>query len=439
MALSAQTKSKRVLAPHPLERAARERIAEKLKEAAQLAKRDLGAGSTRIRDLLEEVLTQTEAFLLARDAEGRVDRNETSHRCEPEDDDRPTDADGAAARDANEPAQPHARLAFTALSKGCGEPVSEFLLIPFGQVQVERPIAGGSFEFTRGHADSAVRWFESIGRKLAIDYEHQTFDALNMRPDGLRPAAGWIGGLEARDDGLWATEVTWTEPAAALLRSGEYRYFSPVIYWTDENFSDVAALGPVALTNDPAMYGVPALAAGRMDQSRDREGAATSDAQRTARRAVAHKARRDGDKAAESEDPNDDTDCRSTSGAVEALRVELKAAQREVEILKRQLRTQEADAFVERGMRFGKILDSTSLDWRDDYLRDRALAEMRLSRAPVILPPGRVMKLDAQGRVAASRSLDAAVVGSGLSDVFEPDDLAAYRGALAAGRVRSAR
>src|SRR5262249_51765447 len=147
--------------------------------------------------------------------------------------------------------------------------VGEFLLIPFGDVQVERPLAGGDFVFTREHAAAAVAWFESIGRKLAIDYEHQSFALHNTRPDGLRPAAGWIGGLQIRGDGLWAADVTWTDRARELLAGGEYRYFSPVIFWADEDYASLAALGPVALTNDPAMHGVQPLAA-RMEASRPR-------------------------------------------------------------------------------------------------------------------------------------------------------------------------
>src|SRR6185436_3109707 len=119
------------------------------------------------------------------------------------------------------------------------------------------------FEFTRRHAESAAAWFASLGRKLAIDYEHQSFERHNTRADGLRPAAGWVGGLQVREDGLWAVDVTWTARAKELLAAGEYRYFSPVIFWTDEDYGDVAALGPVALTNDPAMRGVTPLAAAR--------------------------------------------------------------------------------------------------------------------------------------------------------------------------------
>src|SRR5690606_10386889 len=132
-------------------------------------------------------------------------------------------AAAVARRAAAPPREPgtFARVPVSRLSSAQGDPVAAFLLIPFGVVQVERPSAGGDFVFTRRHAESAKRWFDAIGRKLAIDYEHQSFDQFNTRADGLRPAAGWIGGLEVREDGLWATNVTWTERARELLRSGE--------------------------------------------------------------------------------------------------------------------------------------------------------------------------------------------------------------------------
>lgn len=148
------------------------------------------------------------------------------------------------------------------IAKVGGEPVNEFLLVPFGQVPVERALAGGPFEMTRDKAAQASDAFARSGRALAIDYEHQSFDEFNTRPDGLRPAAGWIGGVEVRGDGLWATRVEWTAKAAEMLRAGEYRYFSPVIYWGDPSQQSISGLGPVALTNDPAMCGVISLVAG---------------------------------------------------------------------------------------------------------------------------------------------------------------------------------
>ncbi len=144
-----------------------------------------------------------------------------------------------------------------------GEPVREFLLMPFGYVEVERALAGSSFTFSRRQAAQVVAWFARTGRKLAIDYEHQSLPEYSKRADGLSPAAGWIGRLEIRADGLWARDVHWTEQARSMLAAGEYRYFSPVIHWRDESYTEIDSLGPVALTNDPAMRGVPALAAVR--------------------------------------------------------------------------------------------------------------------------------------------------------------------------------
>ena len=348
-------------------------ILERLREAVEIARGDMTGEYDRLRALVAGAAERIDAIGLAR----------------------VTDATPP-------PAPPAYCLRFAAFAAARGEPAREFLLIPFGEVVVERPIAGESFVFTRGHAESAKRWFDQMGRKLAVDYEHQSFDRCNTRPDGLRPAAGWIGGLDVRDDGLWAIDVTWTERAGELLRSGEYRYFSPVIFWTDEDHSDVAALGPVALTNDPAMRGVQPLAANRCLA----EPPATA--------------------------PEDD----ESADSVDALRARVEAAEGEVGMLRQRLAAQAADAFVERGLRLGKILDSTCLDWRADFLRDPDGAAERLARAPVVLPPGRVIALNPHGGVkplsAARPSTAAATTPSGV----EAEDFAAYEQALAAGRVR---
>ncbi len=278
---------------------------------------------------------------------------------------------------------PAAFVCGQACSRIGGEPVREFRLLPFGEVEVERGGQTETFTFDREQALALVEWFEGLGRKLAIDYEHQSLDPFNTRSDGLKPAAGWIGGLEVRDDGLWAVDVVWTQQAAELLARGEYRYFSPVIYWADESRERIAALGPVALTNDPALHDVPALAASRHSGEAE------------ARRRIA------------------------------VLQRELQEAEEELWTLRQQLRAQEAEAFVERGMRLGKIVDATSMDWRQDYLRDPQGAEERLSRAPVILPPGRYVRPGAE----------APPVDGGRRGPLEREDLEAYERALVAGRV----
>lgn len=356
----------------------REQICTRLEEALRIAEEDARGRFDRLRALVQEVAERLDGVELTRVARGDV-------------------------------AQPAARLRCAVPATAEGEPVREFLLIPFGEVGVERPVAGESFVFTPRHAESAKRWFDRMGRKLAVDYEHQSFDRYNGRRDGLRPAAGWIGGLEIRGDGLWAVEVTWTERAAELLRSGEYRYFSPVIFWTDEDHTDVAALGPVALTNDPAMHGVPPLAARRGEDS-DAEAAVPTD-----------------------------VGAEAASQTVMELRTRVEVAEREAELLRRQLTAQQADTFVERGLRLGKIVDSTSMDWRADYLRDPEATEERLARAPVLLPPGRVVALDRGGEVAARPRVTEAGGGErGETWKVEAADLTAYEQAVAAGRVRSA-
>ena len=354
---------------------ATQHILDRLKEALRLAEQDLPNNLQRFRELLESASDQTDAWMLTRIA----DREARSER-------------------------PMSRFEYSMLSRPGGEPLEEFLLIPYGEVRVERAASGTNFVFDNRHAVSARRWFEQMERKLAIDYEHQSFDRYNTRPDGLRPAAGWIGRLEVREDGLWACEVTWTDRAKELLRSGEYRYFSPVIYWTDEDYTDVAALGPVALTNDPAMRGVRPLAATRRDPeelsvAEDNTGQAEPDA---------------------------------------VLHAEIATLNDEIELLQKQLSAQEADTFVERGMRLGKIVDSTSMDWREDYLRDPERTQVRLERAPVLLPPGRVIKVDTRGEILRGGKLEhgskRGEATPGHSTV-ETEDLEAYDRALAAGRI----
>lgn len=320
-----------------------------------------------------------------------------------------------------------ASRAVVSLAGAGGEPVREFRLLPFGRVSLDRPLAGrDTFEFLPRHARSAVAWFERVGRKLAVDYEHQSLDAA-ARTDGLRPAAGWIGGLEVREDGLWATNVQWTSRAAELLRSGEYRYFSPVIYWTDESYSDVAALGPVALTNDPALHKVPALAAGRGHEGKGRR-AGPVDGSKTPGHGPGFRDHRP-----------DTQEVDAEAIAPETVTVEaLMAARREVETLREALRKRDADAFVARGEQLGKIVAATRDDWREDYLRDALAAEARLDRAPVILPPGRLMRGDRVGgfggSLNAAGTVSLARTGRGSAEV-DPEDLAAYERALAAGRV----
>lgn len=317
------------------------------------------------------------------------------------------------------------------------EPPTEFLLLPFGEIQIERAVGDESFVFTRRHAENAVAWFNRVRRMLAIDYEHQSIDRYNTRPDGLRPAAGWIGGLELRDDGLYAVNVSWTPRAAELLRGGEYRYFSPVIYWSDADHTDLAALGPVALTNDPAMHGLQPLAASRTATAEPESVPAEPDPAQPAPEETATTTDQT-DAAPDDAPPNDDAEVEFVDAAPD-LATQLAAAQDELAQLRSELSNQRADQFIEQGLRLGKIVESTRADWRADYLRAPEEAERKLTRAPVVLPPGRVTApapreqlLAGARRNGALSQLDGATAGP------EPEDYAAYSRAVAAGQVRTA-
>ena len=148
--------------------------------------------------------------------------------------------------------------ALEAVELAAGGGASEFRLLALGANRTNRH-GVARVELSAETARRLVSWFRGLGRKLAIDFEHQTFR--RTRPDGLAPAAGWIGGLELRADGLYATGVEWTDEARELIRAGKYRYISPVIFWADEARTRIAALGPPALTNDPALTDLPMLAA----------------------------------------------------------------------------------------------------------------------------------------------------------------------------------
>lgn len=93
-----------------------------------------------------------------------------------------------------------------------------------------------------------------------IDYEHQSMNsAQNGKPV---PAAGWFKRLEWRTgDGLYMSDITWTERAKAMIAAMEYRHLSPVFEYDKDG--NVIRIISVALTNTPALTGLTDLAAAR--------------------------------------------------------------------------------------------------------------------------------------------------------------------------------
>lgn len=86
---------------------------------------------------------------------------------------------------------------------------------------------------------------------LVIDYDHQT---LLLKQNGQpAPAAGWFKRVVWRESqGLYATDVKWTDKARAMLSAGEYRYISPVFSFSEVT-GKVERLFSLALTNNPGL------------------------------------------------------------------------------------------------------------------------------------------------------------------------------------------
>jgi phage I-like protein len=95
---------------------------------------------------------------------------------------------------------------------------------------------------------------KSGSAKMLVDYEHQSFLGKNSGSPAI--AAGWIVGMQGREDGIWAL-VEWTEKAAAHIKAREYRYLSPVLFHSPDGA--VTRIENVALTNSPNLHEMTAL------------------------------------------------------------------------------------------------------------------------------------------------------------------------------------
>jgi phage I-like protein len=159
---------------------------------------------------------------------------------------------------------PHVAVAALSvdLTVGGATPPKEFRLLPYGRFKAAdgsgRP-AGlpGGWYLDKSMALAIAAAFNARADARVIDYEHQTLLAeKNGKP---APAAGWIGGLEARDDGLYAVEVEWTAAAAEMIAAKQYRYISPVFPYDKRN-GNVMAVEYAALTNYAGLDGLTDLA-----------------------------------------------------------------------------------------------------------------------------------------------------------------------------------
>ncbi|MCS4503888.1 phage protease [Arhodomonas aquaeolei] len=154
----------------------------------------------------------------------------------------------------------------------------EVQLIPAGEFRARdgRPHGLRAWIMNADTASRVIALGEARETPFVIDYEHQTLSAETSGQPA--PAAAWFTELEWREgDGLYATDVEWTERARAMIEADEYRFVSPVFKYDPET-GEVRELLMAAVTNDPAIDGIADLAAARyLATTDDHEEASTVD------------------------------------------------------------------------------------------------------------------------------------------------------------------
>lgn len=157
------------------------------------------------------------------------------------------------------------KIAYASLSNqlpAAGDAVS-VLLVPMGHFAASdgRPgnmegVTCQQWLLTPERAQQIAATFNARATKLMFDYEH---GMITLKGKGVPvPASGWGGGMVVKDDGLYADPVEWTAKAAAMIAAKEILYTSPVFSF-DKATGEVLGVQMCAITNDPALDGLPEL------------------------------------------------------------------------------------------------------------------------------------------------------------------------------------
>jgi len=148
---------------------------------------------------------------------------------------------------------------------------TEIKLTPSGTFRAKdgRPHGISGWSVTSLNSQSIIDSVASLRDQVLIDYEHQTlYSRENGKPS---PAAGWFKNIEYREnDGLYATDVEWTEAAKSAIQDKEYRYISPVLTF-DKTTGEVTSILMAALVNYPALDGLNDLAAAHFNFNTTKE------------------------------------------------------------------------------------------------------------------------------------------------------------------------
>lgn len=145
----------------------------------------------------------------------------------------------------------------------CAEPFpegadapGELCIFKFGKTEFIKNGERGFYTFSEADADNLIAEQAKKGVEIPFDYDHAMLKAAES--GNPAPAAGFIGKLLKKADGLYAQVSYWTQKARDFIRSGEYRYISPT-FKVSRSKQNVTSLYNVALTNKPATLNAPVL------------------------------------------------------------------------------------------------------------------------------------------------------------------------------------
>lgn len=267
--------------------------------------------------------------------------------------------------------------------------MQEIQVLPFGRVDSKN----GTFEVNAASMESMVQAFAAEKNDLVVDYEHQTLKGTQA------PAAGWIKALINKGkDGLWA-RVEWTDKAADMIRSKEYRYLSPVVLLRNKK---AVVLHSAGLTNTPAIDGMAPLA-NKNGNGEDtgmeellkklakilglEESANAADVTAAVEKCMNQPKPVANKEVLELLGLKEDADMDAVRGCIQSMQEPVGYVKAdEFKALKEKLETRERDDLVAMALKSGKVAPASKA-WAEDYaLKDPAGFQAFLKDAPVVVP-----------------------------------------------------
>ncbi len=131
-----------------------------------------------------------------------------------------------------------------------------------------------SFSLSESHIETILKKHQSKGIMIPIDANHTSLEMANTlgveesdlnHIDPTRSGRITLGfaHLSCRDQNVWVSDVSWNELGKKLIHGKQYKYFSPVLKGL--NHPENLRVSSVALTNEPRLDQLPALAASELE------------------------------------------------------------------------------------------------------------------------------------------------------------------------------